>query len=135
MGALQTPRTRLTVAIVILAALIAAASAQGVSAAVTARVILGVTLLVGLAWWTARTRQRAIGSAQTVRLQIQQRVGLSPRCGLALVQVDGAELLVAYGDGFAQFHAVHAPAHLARGRRPVRKTRALRRVVSPGGRS
>ncbi len=80
------------------------AAQAGWSAASIARLLLGTVAVGGLAWWVVRARGLEVGSAfkQAPRLVVLQRVGLSPRNGLALVEVDGRPFIVVHGDGFAR---------------------------------
>jgi flagellar biogenesis protein FliO len=73
----------------------------GWSFAAIARVGLGVGSVVGLAWWSTRSGSPASFKAAP-RLVVVQRVGLSARTGLALVEVDGRPFVVVHGDGFAR---------------------------------
>jgi flagellar protein FliO/FliZ len=103
---------------------------SGASAAVIARVVLGLAAVGGLVLWWIRARRsgaRASGAGAfqlPPRLRIAARAGLSARTGLALVDADGRRYLVAYGDGFAQLlNAMPAlparpPAQARAGRRP-----------------
>lgn len=102
MTALHNPRTRLLLAVALMLGLIAASLAKGFSASTIARAILVIAGLAGLAWWMRRRASVAAGEAPVRRLHVLDRTGLSPRCGLALVAIDGREFLVAYGDGFAE---------------------------------
>lgn len=134
MTSLGTPRTKLIAASVLLAGLIAAGASNGLSAATAARIVLAVAGLGALAFWISRQRPATAGAANAPRLRVQDRVGLNPRCGLALVAIDGNEVLVAYGEGFAEFHPVGDRKPSVQGRRPVRNVRRVRRTVA-GGRS
>lgn len=94
------------------------AAAQGASAATAARVLLGVAAAGGLVFWFHRARG-GLGTSKfktAPRLAVVQRVGLSQRTGLALIEVDGKPYLVVHGDGFAKI----SPA-----RRPTRVTTRL----------
>ncbi|WP_141325636.1 flagellar biosynthetic protein FliO, partial [Myxococcus sp. AB025B] len=80
-------------------------------------------------WW--RRRARGTSAAGLERLKVVSRAGLSPRCGLALVEVEGRDFLVTFGDAFAHVHALPerrqaAPFVLAPARRP-RPGRGMRR--------
>jgi flagellar protein FliO/FliZ len=79
-------------------------AATGVSIVPFARAVLLAAAAGGLVLWWRRARSGGAAlKPMAPRLEIVQRAGLSPRCALALVTVDGAEFLIAYGDGFAQF--------------------------------
>ena len=120
-----TPRTKLLAASGLLLALAAAASLNGISAASLARVLLGLAAIGGAVLFAVRRPRPAPGFALEPRLRVVQRAGLSPRCSVALVALDGAEFLVAYGDGFAEIRP--ASAARVRGRRPVPAARTTRR--------
>ena len=131
-----TIKMKLLAASLLLVLLAAFAQRTGVSAALEARVALGVAALAGLALWMIRARGRPLGGRPfqlPPRLGVAARTGLSPRCGVALVEADGGRYLVAYGDGFAQLlNALPArpPAQARSGRRPP-----ARRAARTGGRS
>lgn len=133
----RSPRTKLYAAVALLGALGLAASTQGFSVVTVARWIVGIGCLAGLGFWMVRQKQRTDGFKPLPRLQVLSRTGLSPKCSLALVEADGRTLLVAYGDGFAQF--AEAPVKAVKGssrsksqaRRAVPKSRRPRKVVSP----
>lgn len=120
MELLRPPRNKLIAAAVSLLALGAAASLQGLDAALIARIVLGVAALVGLALWLGRARRAASFSAPA-RLEVLSRAGLSQRCGVALVQAEGRTFLVVHGDGYAEIcDAAAAPARARRPRPPRR---------------
>jgi len=119
-------KVKLLAASLLVLLLAAFSQRSGASAAVVARVVLGVAALGGLALWMVRARQSGArmgaGPFQLPpRLSIAARAGLSARTGLALVDADGRRYLVAYGDGFAQLlNALPSrpPAQARAGRRP-----------------
>jgi flagellar protein FliO/FliZ len=92
------------------------AAAQGASAATAARVLLGLTAAGGIAFWFIRARG-GLGSSSKFkaapRLNVVQRVGLSQRTGLALIEIDGKPYLVVHGDGFAKVSPTRRPARVA----------------------
>jgi flagellar biogenesis protein FliO len=115
-----SPRQKLVGAAVfaLVAPLIAAA--HGASAATAARVLLGLAAAGGLAAWFIRARG-GLGSSKfkaAPRLHIVQRVGLSQRTGVALIEVDGKPYLVVHGDGFAKISPARRPARVAARRAP-----------------
>ena len=55
-------------------------------------------------------------------MRVVSRTGLSQRCGLALVEVEGSQYLVAFGDSFAEIRRTHTPVRV--------KTRSKRRAVA-----
>jgi hypothetical protein len=67
-----------------------------------ARCGLGALAVAALAFWLKRQRGATACSAPP-RLSLVGRIGLTNRCGVALLQVDGESLVVAYGEGFASF--------------------------------
>lgn len=110
-----SPRSKLIGAalLALIAPLLAAA--QGASAATAARLLLGLAAAGAIGTWVVRARG-ALGNSkfQTApRLNVVQRVGLSQRNGLALVEVDGKPYLVVHGDGFAKITPARRPARVA----------------------
>ncbi len=83
----------------------------GASPAALARVALALAAAAALAAWAWRSRgggpRRFAGPP---RLQVVQRVGLGPRTGLALVEVDGQAYLLVHGERFARLRPVARPA-------------------------
>lgn len=107
-----SPRQKLFGAggLVLLAPLLAAM--QGASASNVARVVLGLAAVAGIAVWFVKARGGLqVGSKfkSAPRLNVVQRVGLSQRTGLALVEVDGKPYLVVHGDGFARIRPARRP--------------------------
>jgi len=91
------------------------AAAQGASAATAARVLLGLAAAGGLVFWFIRARG-GLGTSKfkaAPRLNVVQRVGLSQRTGLALVEVDGKPYLIVHGDGFAKISPARRPTRVA----------------------
>ncbi|MGI5863317.1 MAG: flagellar biosynthetic protein FliO [Myxococcales bacterium] len=75
-----------------------AVSFAGQSARVLAA-LAGATFLAFFALRLLAARQRRIADATPLR--VVARTSLSPRTGIALVDVEGQRLVLAYGDGFA----------------------------------
>ncbi|HEY0097072.1 MAG TPA: flagellar biosynthetic protein FliO [Archangium sp.] len=117
-----SPRNKLLLALGLVLGLSALGPLGGVSAAVLARGLLGAAALVGLGWWLVRRRQADVRFALTERMRVVSRTGLSQRCGLALVEVEGSQYLVAFGDSFAEIRRAHTPVRV--------KTRSRRRAVA-----
>lgn len=118
-----SPRTKMLLAGGLVLGLAALAPLGGISATSMARGLLGAVALAGLGWWLLRRSRAESRFALSERMRVVSRTGLSQRCGLALVEVEGSRYLVAFGDTFAEIH---------RARTPVRvKTRTRRRVVAP----
>jgi len=91
------------------------AAAQGASPATAARVLLGLAAVVGITFWFIRARSGP-GTSKfkaAPRLNVVQRVGLSQRTGVALIEVDGKPYLVVHGDGFAQITLARRPTRVA----------------------
>ncbi len=84
--------------LVVLPFLSRAVSFAGQSARVLAA-LAGATFLAFFALRLLAARQRRI--AETTPLRVVARTSLSPRTGIALVDVEGQRLVLAYGDGFA----------------------------------
>jgi flagellar biogenesis protein FliO len=118
----MSPRNKLLLALGLVLGLSALAPLGGVSAAVLARGLLGGAALVGLGWWLVRRGRADVRFARTERMRVVSRTGLSPRCGLALVEVEGSHYLVAFGDSFAEIRRAHTPVRV--------KTRSKRRAVA-----
>jgi flagellar biogenesis protein FliO len=98
----------------------------GLSMTSVARGLLGALALGGLGWWLRRRRASGPEVPQMARLHVVSRAGLSPRCGVALVEVDGRGYLVAFGDSFAEIRETQEQGNvfaqaLAQARRPPPK--------------
>jgi hypothetical protein len=121
-----TPKTKLLLACALLGALSVMAIAQVSTAAGAARLTLGALSAAGLGWWWWRQGRRRSPEGFTLgpRMEVLQRVGLSPRTGLALVEVDGRSYLVSHGETFVTVKALGGP-------RPVRPRRALATDTNP----
>ncbi len=105
-----TPRHKLFAAVALTALVPLIASLQGAYASVIARVLLGLVAIAGIAFWFIRARGGLPSKFKKApRLQVIQRVGLSQRNGLALVEVDGKPYLVVHGDGFARMRPTRQP--------------------------
>lgn len=104
-----SPLQKLCAAGVLLALLPLLSAVQGSwSAASVARLVLGLAALAGLGLWAWRARGGGPGASSfktAPRLVVVQRVGLSQRNGLALIEVDGRPFIVVHGDGFARLRA------------------------------
>jgi flagellar protein FliO/FliZ len=100
----MTPKKKLIVACVALAALLTMAIFRGASAAVAARAVLAAAALGGIGWWWLRNQKFSPAKKfqMAPRLSVISRAGLSQRTGLALVEVDGRSFLVVHGDGYAE---------------------------------
>ncbi len=113
MNFFRSPKNKLLLAAAAVVALAALAPSGGVSAPQVARVLLAAVALGGLAWWLHRARKAGPSAAfaAETRLRVLSRTGLSQRCGMALVEADGRNYLVVFGDGFAELQeAAAAPA-------------------------
>ncbi|MBJ6759238.1 hypothetical protein JGU66_00595 [Myxococcaceae bacterium JPH2] len=108
-------RTRLMWAVALMLGLLAAVPlGGGVSAATVARGILGVSVVGALGWWWRRRAMAGPGVVPPSRMTVVSRAGLSQRCGLALVEVDGRGYLVVHGDSFAEIRETKKPRPFAR---------------------
>ncbi|WP_223636508.1 flagellar biosynthetic protein FliO [Corallococcus sp. EGB] len=107
-----SPRGRLLLASALLLGLATLAPLGGLSLVSTSRLLVGSMALAGLGWVLLRKGGVAGNGDAAVAepLSIVARTGLSPRCGLALVEADGRRYLVAYGDTFAEIHEPRAVA-------------------------
>jgi hypothetical protein len=108
-----SPRTRLLLAGGLVLGLAALAPLGGVPATSVARGLLGAMALAGLGVWLMRRGQAESRFVLAERMRVVSRTGLSPRCGLALVEVDGSRYLVAFGDSFAEIRRARAPVRRA----------------------
>lgn len=131
MNFFRSPKNKLYAAIGLLAVLGLAASSRGFDMVTGARWLVGGLCLAGLGFWMVRQRGKTGGYQPLPRLNVITRTGLSPKCSLALVEADGRTLLVAFGDGFAQFADAPAAPTPKQGRRVAPKIRRPRKVVSP----
>lgn len=111
-----TPRQKLVGAIVLAASVPLLAALQSSTAAGVARALLALATLGGLMAWLVRAKGGLAPGAfkAAPRLKVVQRVGLSQRSGLTLVEVDGRPYLVAHGDGFAKVRPLRRPTLVSR---------------------
>ncbi|MCY1042444.1 flagellar biosynthetic protein FliO [Corallococcus sp. bb12-1] len=105
-------RGRLLFAAALLVGLATLAPLGGLSLVGTSRLLVGALVLAGLGWGLVRKGREAgdKGAPRPEPLSIVTRTGLSQRCGLALVEVEGHRYLVAYGDTFAEIHETRGAA-------------------------
>ena len=77
-----------------------------------ARIVIGALAVAGLAIWVLKQKGLSLPRrfAQTPRLQIIQKIGLSARAGVALIEVDGRSFLVVHGDGGTRIRRVSSRA-------------------------
>jgi hypothetical protein len=87
-------------------------SSTGLTVTTGARLVLGLLALAGLATWLLAQRGLGLSGkfAATPRLQLVQRIGLSARSGVALVEVDGRSFLIVHGDGGTRIRRVSSRA-------------------------
>jgi flagellar protein FliO/FliZ len=103
-------RARVALALGLLLGLAVVAQARQASLPSMARGVLGgLALMGGAGWWLRRERRGARFRVEEP-LRVVSRMGLSPRCGVALVEVEGSRYLVAYGDSFAEIRPTRARA-------------------------
>ncbi len=108
-----SPRQKLFGAVVLALLVPGLAALQGASASTVARVLLGLAALGGIALWFVRARGVLPSKFKAApRLHVVQRVGLSARSGLTLIEVDGKPYLVVHGDGFARVQPTRRPARV-----------------------
>lgn len=113
-----TPRQKLVGASLAALTIPLAASFQGASATTAARIVIAVIALGGLAFWFIRAKGglgflSGTKFKSAPRLNVVQRVGLSQRTGLALIEVDGKPYLVVHGDGFARIRPARRPTRVS----------------------
>lgn len=127
------PRNKLIAASLALAALLAMATFNGVSATAVARAVLAVAALAGIGWWWVKAQKLSPSKKfqMAPRLSVVSRAGLSQRTGLALVEVDGRSFLVVHGDGYAEICSTQEkkPART----RSARATDSLPKFSPQGG--
>lgn len=101
----RSPRGRLLLSAGLLAALVLTAMArhQGLGGM---GLWIGVGCLAAAGWlWRQGSPGRG-GAPEEIPLEVRARTGLSPRCGLALIEAEGERYLVVHGDGFATVHGM-----------------------------
>lgn len=133
MNFLRSPRNKLFAAAFAVLVLALLAPTQGVSPSVVARVLVGVLGAAGLGWWFLRHRRGGGALLPAPRLQVLARTGLSQRCGMALVEADGRNYLVVFGDGFAELQEAKLAFPVRQGRRPRPPRRSASRPVARKG--
>lgn len=106
------PRQKLMAAGVMSALLALAAAVSSGSLTSGARIIVGGLAVAGLATWVLKQKGLPLTGrfAQTPRLQVVQKIGLSARAGVALIEVDGRSFLVVHGDGAPRIRRVSSRA-------------------------
>ena len=109
MNLLRSPRNKLLLASAAILLLALVAPMKEISAASIARLLLAAVCVAGIAWWFLRRRSFADELAPAPRLRVLSRAGLSQRCGMALVEADGRNYLVVFGDGFAELKEAPVP--------------------------
>lgn len=102
-----TLKHKLVIASLGISALPLLAASQGASGVQIARALLGLAAVAGIGWWLLHARRTAPFQLAP-RLSLVQRVGLSQRTGLAMVEADGQCLLIVHGDGFARIERIGA---------------------------
>ena len=106
-----SPRHKLMAAGALSALLALAAAVTSGSMTTGARIIVGALALAGLATWMLKRGLALPGRfAATPRLQVVQKVGLSPRSGVALIEVDGRSFLIVHGEGGTRIRRVSSRA-------------------------
>lgn len=127
MNFVRSPRNKLLAATAILLVLAVLAPIKGINAATAARVVLGIAAVGGMLWWFLKQKKQDPASFSMLpQLKVLSRAGLSQRCGLALVEADGRNYLVVYGDGFAEV----TEAASARKPRPATRRRVSHKAPS-----
>lgn len=117
-----SPRTRLLLALGLVLGLAGVAQWREASVTALARALLGGLALAVLGGWLMYRGRAGDGFSRTEPLRVVSRTGLSPRCGLALVEVEGSRYFVVFGDSFAEIRPARAPVRV--------KSRSRRRAVA-----
>ncbi|MGQ0508692.1 MAG: hypothetical protein ACT4TC_25610 [Myxococcaceae bacterium] len=133
MNVLRSPQRKLLLAGTLLVVLALTVPTAGHSASTWARVLVAVATIAGLGLWIARRKQSAEpGFSLAPKLEVLSRAGLSPRCGLALIEADGRKYLIVHGEGFARIRETRPdrraspnPAPEVVSPAPVRRPRKL----------
>ncbi|WP_224244285.1 flagellar biosynthetic protein FliO [Hyalangium gracile] len=120
-----SPRKRLLIASGLILGLAALAPLGALTASGAARWLLGAVAVAGLGWWLWRRGSAGPRFVLPERLRVVSRAGLSQRCGIALVEVDGRSFLVAFGDSFAEIQRAPVSKRMpVQARRPAPRRRA-----------
>ena len=106
-----TARARLVFALACCAALTLLVTLENFSVVLLARIAIGGAALGVLLWFSGRTRRE---DSMPNRLEVIQRVGLTQRTAVALVEVDGQSYLIVHGDGFARMRPTRRPTAVLR---------------------
>ncbi|HLT28604.1 MAG TPA: hypothetical protein VK013_01075 [Myxococcaceae bacterium] len=87
---------------------------------------IAVACLAGAGWLWKQGSLGRPGTPEEIPLEVRARTGLSPRCGLALIEAEGERYLVVHGDGFATVHGMprREPPELPVGAADARVLRA-----------
>jgi flagellar protein FliO/FliZ len=119
-----SPRQKLMTAGGLSALLTLAAALSSGSITTGSRIIIGASSLAGFAAWALRRKEfsRFGQFSQAPRLRVVQKIGLSPRTGVALLEVDGRSFLVIHGDTGTRIRRVASRAAVV--------TQPLRAVAS-----
>ncbi|MCA2977318.1 MAG: hypothetical protein INH41_04385 [Myxococcaceae bacterium] len=108
-----TPRQKLVALAVAFGLLTLGLAVASGSFTTGARLVLGGLAVGGLcSYGLAQRGALALPGrfAKTPRLQVVQKVGLSARCGVALVEVDGRAYLIVHGEGAPRVRRVSSRA-------------------------
>lgn len=110
---LTTPRSRIIAAFCGLTFLIAVTMVERFSASLVARIALASSAVVLLGWWATKRSSSSARFSRPQRLEVVQRIGLTQRTGVALVEIDGQPYLIVHGDGFARMQPTRRSARAA----------------------
>jgi flagellar protein FliO/FliZ len=124
-----SPRTRLLLALGLLLGLAGLSQWREASVTSLARALLGALALAVLGGWLMHLKRAGARFSFAEPLRVVSRTGLSQRCGLALVEVEGSRYLVVFGDSFAEIRPAHAPVRVKS--RPRRRAEPVAPVKEP----
>lgn len=107
MTSIDSPRKKIVVLISLFAALTLILMLRRFDLQTGCRTILIAAALLVTGYWF-KARPASSRKKSTVCLTVMGQTAVSPRCKIALIEVQGSHYLLAHGEGFAQLHLVAA---------------------------